>query len=129
MRLFELPAKVQMGPVAGGWCSRRVLLQATPSHVSWYNEARLLALVLSRQAKYKQWLPLEQDGDPSAGAAYSAAGVRLSGVCLAICVCAVCLGCSGQGHVDSQGQMHLWQAMYCCDVSQTRAKPGASRLP
>lgn len=104
MRLFELPAKVQMGPVAGGWCSRRVLLQATPSHVSWYNEARLLALVLSRQAKYKQWLPLEQDGDPSAGAAYAAAGARLSGVCLAmLCIVlqvqqAVACGLHGQMH-------------------------------
>ncbi|KAK9839426.1 hypothetical protein WJX81_001424 [Elliptochloris bilobata] len=70
LRICQLPARVRLDT---HWPLQKVPLRATPHRVAFYAEARLYALLTSRQVPYKPRLEEEVGGDPHATYAYIAA--------------------------------------------------------
>ncbi|KAI8464986.1 MAG: CPSF A subunit region-domain-containing protein [Monoraphidium minutum] len=70
LRVCHLPAQLRLDTP---WLAAKVPLNATPLHLAWYPDARLLALLTQRMGPYRPFLPEEPNGEPNASAAYAAA--------------------------------------------------------
>lgn len=65
-----MPDSVQLD---NPWPLQRVPLHATPHRVSFYPEARLYMLLVSRAGPHKPWLEAEEGGDMHAAYSYALA--------------------------------------------------------
>lgn len=65
-----MPNSVQLD---NPWPLQRVPLDATPHKVSFYPEARLYMLLVSKDGPHKQWLEAEEGGDMHAAYSYALA--------------------------------------------------------
>ena len=70
LNICQMPDSVQLDTP---WPLQRVPLHATPHRVSFYPEARLYMLLVSKDGPHKPWLEAEEGGDMHAAYSYALA--------------------------------------------------------
>ncbi|KAL0047613.1 hypothetical protein WJX82_007762 [Trebouxia sp. C0006] len=70
LNICQMPAEVQLGTP---WPLQRVAMQATPHRVTFYPEAGLYVVLLSKDGPHKEWLEAEEGGDMHAAYSYALA--------------------------------------------------------
>ncbi|KAK9815325.1 hypothetical protein WJX72_001813 [[Myrmecia] bisecta] len=79
LKICQLPIKVRLDTA---WPLQKVALRATPHAIAYYPQAKLYALLVSRQVHYRPRIPEEPGGDEHAAYAYalSDAAAKAKGV-------------------------------------------------
>ena len=70
LNICQMPAQVQLETP---WPLQRVAMHATPHRVSFYPEAGLYVVLLSKDGPHKEWLEAEEGGDMHAAYSYALA--------------------------------------------------------
>jgi len=70
LNICQMPAEVQLETP---WPLQRVAMQGTPHRVSFYPEAGLYVVLLSKNGPHKEWLEAEEGGDMHAAYSYALA--------------------------------------------------------